>query len=138
MTAQERVGQICHAFNFSVNGCPMGNKCEFEHICFLDFKSNHGACNCFIARDYFLKIGQLGDGKVGGKRTRYQRDYNGGYPRGRGRGCGRSGYNNNMDNGSYRGTAGNNTGYIAGPPGSNTVMINGKWYDKRKDTTINI
>ena len=139
LSAQERVANICHAFNFSINGCPLGNNCKLDHICFLDFKSNHGACNCFIARDYFLKIGQLGDGKVGAKRTRFQRDYNGGYSRGRGRGRGRGGYynnnnNNNSDNGTYRGTGGG-TQYIQGPPGTNTVMINGKWYDKRKDTT---
>ena len=154
LSKSQRAALIC--IDFNRGDCPRGASCQMEHVCYLDFGKNHGAFQCFSVRDYFKKNGQLASGNprldrsVGDKRTRRQRDQGGvrvrdaWYPPRNGNRGNNNNYNNNGNrgNGNYtrngnRGNNNNNTagatsGYMEGPPGSDTVRINGQWYNKSK------
>ena len=103
--------------------------------------ANHGAYSCFKVRNYFLQKNQISNGNlnqpVGNKRTRFQRDWGsvrtntGGNRtprRGNGRGNGGNNINNNNNNNNGgTGSAPRSARYVKGPPGSNSVLIDGVW-----------
>ena len=125
---QERLQWICQAYNSGPNGCT-DKECKLEHACLLDFMNGHGVYQCLRVRNYFRRIGQLSypAGRQGQKRTRQQRDDNNGNRGGRGRSRGGRG----GSRGGYTTTT-TRPEVISGPPGTNTVMFNGHWYDMRK------